>query len=648
MGVRKFPVLLLIASLVCWSGCGGGQPTENPGGSAENGGQASSAGSDESEPSSSHTPDQTNDTTPTNDNGGSPAGDVPTGVAPGQLDTSYISPDFVAAFVVHPRHALESKVVKALLSAPDSLKRNGPLAELEMAASGEMPGARVEQVIGLLAPSAGPLGVEYAAIFRFRDAKSAAEMTEGFVQDGEPRQYNGKTYYFRSKIKSVQTITVPAEFAQQQIDRIKQFSPEAEIATSKSDDGTSTEITLTNEFDPPPGTPNAVYLPDGKTVVTASETLLRNMLDAQNVGSPLVDRLKSLGPDHDLAAFAFIEQLRPAARRALGSIPPQAQPFVGPFASSLDSLETATITAGLDASPLLELKLESSDDASAARLASQIDNVLKIAMGMYGSFTQKARKEQPQSAPLLDYGDKFLAGVVLNNDGKQVTASLPHLADVDKLPGMFQSAFGAQIAKVERMNRMRQILLGIQNHMDQNGLLPGNLQSKDGKPLLSWRVALLPYLEQKVLFDKFNPLEPWDSDAHKQTAAETPEVYKSVSEGVKPGYTTYLTFQGPGTMLDGKKRSFASITDGTSNTVAVIEVSPEKAVPWAKPADIDFTAPDLKSALGPAPTKEGYPAGFFDGHVAFIPEDTDMDTFKRMVNFSDGQPRVLENPASDN
>ncbi|MEQ8787700.1 MAG: DUF1559 domain-containing protein [Pirellulaceae bacterium] len=668
MGMRYTAPWLLAICVLFWSGCGGNQQAEGPGDGADEGnppvaadgaGDGSQTDADPVavdpapvDPAPKTPADVAGDGSPspakgggddTPPNGKSPPQDVAqTPAAPtGKLDTTYITDDFAAALVVHPQRALESKLVKSILSAPDALKRGGPLEELEMAASGEMPGGQINQIIGLLAPSEGALKVEIAAILRFVDGESAAELTNKIKEDGEQRQHNGKTYYYRDKNTSKSSFSVPNEFVEEQIADIKQFSPGAEITQKKNDDGT-TELTIINVSEIPPGVPTAAYLPDEKTVVMATEPLLKKMIDAQGVSSPLIDRLTALGDGHDLAAVAFVGKLRPAVEIGLDSMGPGAlPPMLSPLVSMIDVVDTASITAGLDASPLLEIKIESTDQAGADRLEQQLNGLIQMGKGMYGMFAQSTAQEQPKTKPLFDYGDKFLAGVKLIKNGKQIVASLPQVTDVEKLPAMVEAAVGEQIAKVERMNRLRQVMLGVHNHMDAEGLLPGNIQTEDGKPLLSWRVALLPYVEEGALLEQFVTGEAWDSEANKKASLETPEVYKSVAEGVKPGHTVYLTFQGPGTLIDGKQQSFATMTDGLSNTIGVIEVSPAKAVPWAKPTDIDFTAPDLKTALGPPPTKEGYPAAFFDGRVDVIPGDTDMETFKRLVNFRDGQPVEL-------
>src|SRR5205814_5198378 len=98
-----------------------------------------------------------------------------------------------------------------------------------------------------------------------------------------------------------------------------------------------------------------------------------------------------------------------------------------------------------------------------------------------------------------------------------------------------------------------------------------------------------PYLEQEALFKEFKLDEPWDSDHNKKLIAKMPAIYGPLDEG-KPaeGKTHYQVFTGPGTAFDSnKKMRFANITDGSSNTILVIEA--KNPVIWTKPADLTLS-----------------------------------------------------------
>src|SRR5262249_30879478 len=156
-----------------------------------------------------------------------------------------------------------------------------------------------------------------------------------------------------------------------------------------------------------------------------------------------------------------------------------------------------------------------------------------------------------------------------------------------------------------------------------NGKLPENIKDKDGKPILSWRVALLPYLELQPISDKMKLDEPWDSPANKPMSQMRIKVYFSPTaaemEGAKKdeyGMTNYVGVAGPGTAFDPKGGlRFQDFTDGTSNTIGVVETA--KAVPWAKPDDFEFDPSKPLPTFG-FPDRPTFNVGFMDGSVRAI------------------------------
>ena len=141
------------------------------------------------------------------------------------------------------------------------------------------------------------------------------------------------------------------------------------------------------------------------------------------------------------------------------------------------------------------------------------------------------------------------------------------------------------------MNDLKQIGFALHNYHDTyHRFPPAAIYSKDGQPLLSWRVIILPFIEQDRLYDQFHLDEPWDSDHNRKLLAQMPKTYESWGDAETEPYTTFFqAFVGQGTVFEGRKGiKLDEIIDGTSHTLLVIEAG--KAVPWTKPADIPFDA----------------------------------------------------------
>jgi prepilin-type processing-associated H-X9-DG protein len=129
-------------------------------------------------------------------------------------------------------------------------------------------------------------------------------------------------------------------------------------------------------------------------------------------------------------------------------------------------------------------------------------------------------------------------------------------------------------------------------------------------------VAILPYIEQGELYNKFKLDEPWDSPHNKELLKEMPPTFKCPNrKKPEPFATTYRGFVGAGAMFEtGQDIGLASVTDGTSNTIAVAEAS--EAVPWSKPADLPFDQQAQPSLYGAGSSHPGgFDCGFADGSV---------------------------------
>ena len=179
----------------------------------------------------------------------------------------------------------------------------------------------------------------------------------------------------------------------------------------------------------------------------------------------------------------------------------------------------------------------------------------------------------------------------------------PTAEEIAKYKGAAEKILSSA-AQAQNANNLRQIGLAMHSYHDVFTRLPAHaIYSKDGKtPLLSWRVTILPFIEQQDLYNQFKLDEPWDSDHNKKLIAKMPRLYIPLVEGQgKPGKseegkTYYQVFTGPHTVFNGAKGMpllADNFTDGLSNTILVIEGN--EPVIWTKPDDL--TLPKEKDKM---------------------------------------------------
>ncbi len=188
-------------------------------------------------------------------------------------------------------------------------------------------------------------------------------------------------------------------------------------------------------------------------------------------------------------------------------------------------------------------------------------------------------------------------------------------------------------------NNLKQMALAMHNYVSATNAFPKPaLTDKDGKPLLSWRVAILPYIEQQGLYNRFKLDEPWDSPHNKELIKEMPPVFVCPSRAnVEPGTTTYRVFVGAGALFEkGQDTGIQQITDGTSNTLMIAEST--DAVPWTKPdAELPFDPaqldPDAKPSLFGAGSMHpgGFNASMADGSVRFFKTTINFNVFRALI-----------------
>jgi hypothetical protein len=213
-----------------------------------------------------------------------------------------------------------------------------------------------------------------------------------------------------------------------------------------------------------------------------------------------------------------------------------------------------------------------------------------------------------------------LGGSTLAGLGTMATMKLPAIAQAQ--PRAAKAEAGAGDVRNETKDHIKQIMLAFHNYHDTHGHFPPEaIYGADGQPRLSWRVALLPYLDEAGLYGEFRLDEPWDSPHNKALVARMPDVYRAPNAPAPDGKTRFRGFAGKGAMFDGVRGvGVAEITDGTSNTLTIAVA--EEAVTWTQPGELPFAEGKPLPSLH-ATEADGYLIGLADGQARVVKKGND-------------------------
>ena len=220
--------------------------------------------------------------------------------------------------------------------------------------------------------------------------------------------------------------------------------------------------------------------------------------------------------------------------------------------------------------------------------------------------------------------------------GGIVTGAVLTLISVPLLLPAISAAREAAFRNVS-LNNMKLIGLALQQHVDMQRSFPAAGGGEGRGAQLSWRVHILPYMEQASLYEQFHLDEPWDSEHNRKLIPQMPNEFKDPAGKLPEGKTAYLAVTGPGTAFgDGRDRpTISDFKNGITKTVLIVEADADEAVTWTKPEDWQFDPVNPKRGLGKH-RPGGFVVGFADSHTDFINNDTPPDAIKAMMTRDPG------------
>jgi len=207
---------------------------------------------------------------------------------------------------------------------------------------------------------------------------------------------------------------------------------------------------------------------------------------------------------------------------------------------------------------------------------------------------------------------------------------------ISLLPPVFRSGTREAARRTQCKNNLKQIGLALYNyHDDYESFPPAYTVDENGNRLHSWRTLILPYLEQQELYSRIDLSKSWQHPSNAEAFKKVPTVYRCPSADLTEHHTTYLCLVGESLCFHPTRgRSISELTDGTSNTLMVMEVALKNSVPWMSPQDADEQMFLSLSKDDKVAHTGGIQAALSDGSVRFLSADLASETRRALISIN--------------
>jgi hypothetical protein len=197
--------------------------------------------------------------------------------------------------------------------------------------------------------------------------------------------------------------------------------------------------------------------------------------------------------------------------------------------------------------------------------------------------------------------------------------------------------------RAQCINNQKQLLLALHNyHEAYNAFPPAYIADATGKPMHSWRVLILPYLEQDALYNEYDFDEPWNGPNNIKLLDKMPVVFACPTGPYPTKLTSYVAIRGPGTIFPGRSWTrVEDMTDGTGDTLMLVEAV-NAQVPWSVPQDLDvrtmsFRINDPKCPSISSKHPGGANVSCADGSCRFLRESISPGNVRALMTIAGGE-----------
>ena len=350
----------------------------------------------------------------------------------------------------------------------------------------------------------------------------------------------------------------------------------------------------------------AIGVIDEKTIVLVEGTQddVKAVFVDHIPNNAVLDRLKHTPVDsHELTMISSLEGIT-MSQEALESLLGQVEQK-GKIPSNILALVSQHLRAlscSLDISaavgqPVISIQMEGRDEKSAEVIKGTVQGLVNNTQAVLGAMGKEAKIPPDFAAALQSALSVESQGNQVNIVLKNFDALLPSVAEgISNI----QTALQPEQFLRRRMEQLGGLVVLFAKYYQENQKFPADILDADGKPLLSWRVALLPSMGFENLYKQFKLDEPWDSETNL-AVLNSPElkplIFHPMTEDLHPPKTVIRFFDSSGTPFSNRDLKIEDM-QSPETTLMFVVVTPKYAVEWTKPDSLEFNIDTIADVVG--------------------------------------------------
>lgn len=390
--------------------------------------------------------------------------------------------------------------------------------------------------------------------------------------------------------------------------------------------------------------------------VLADEQLLKESLDGKAPKGPLAERMLRADMSETELLLIGTNEGNPVLPKEMIRMIANSYPQVPPTLMELllenfQAIEVKLKLTAKEDEGILSARFDAMESEKAKEIAKVLNDQVAFFRSGISMMQADGGNPDPSSpapdARISEMGLTFLDAVEVEFGDRSVFAKLKNF---DRLNDYVANGFEyyRNMVRMQQQNLEMQRLLEqifqrmitvrafMLKHHEEKGRFPSNITDPEGKPLLSWRVSLLPYMgtNERTLYSQFKLDEPWDSPHNRPLVNRMPAIFADPRLNFDPTKTTFQVFNAGGAPFSNSELRMTDIPR-PANTAMLFAVGPDYAVEWTNPEPLSLgkTPEEYGKLFGPL-----VPVVCFDGQYAAPPGITSPEAAELFEKFVKGTP----------